>query len=205
MIKALIFDLGNVIVPFDFKRAYARIEPLAKCSAAEIPARLRATDLVHRFETGLVGPERFVEELGAQLECKLTYSEFCDIWSSIFLPGTLISESTLASLAGRYPLLVLSNTNPIHFGMVRANYPALRHFRHFVLSYEAGVTKPSARIYQEAISRAGCGAGECFFADDIAVNVEAARRQGMDAVQFHSAAQLESELAARGVRVDSGE
>jgi glucose-1-phosphatase len=199
MIKAVIFDLGNVIIPFDFKRAYARIEPLTKYAAAEIPARLRTTDLVHRFETGRVSSERFVEELAALLEFKMTYAEFREVWSSIFLPGTLVSESLLAELAGRYTLLVLSNTNPIHFEMVRANYPELRHFHHYVLSHEVGVKKPSARIYQEAISRAGCLAGECFFTDDLLINVEAARQHGMDAVQFESGVQLERELASRGL------
>jgi FMN phosphatase YigB (HAD superfamily) len=199
MIKAVIFDLGNVIIPFDFKRAYARIEPLTKYAAAEIPARLRTTDLVHRFETGRVSSERFVEELAALLEFKVTYSEFCEVWSSIFLPGTLVSEALLAELAGRYSLLVLSNTNPLHFEMVRANYPELRHFHHYVLSHEVGVKKPSARIYQEAISRAGCLAGECFFTDDLLINVEAARQQGMDAVQFESGVQLERELGSRGL------
>jgi FMN phosphatase YigB (HAD superfamily) len=199
MIKAVIFDLGNVIVPFDFKRAYARIEPLTKYAAAEIPARLRATDLVHRFETGRVSSERFVEELAALLDFKMTHSEFREVWSSIFLPGTLVSESLLTELAGRYTLLVLSNTNPIHFEMVRANYPELRHFHHYVLSHEVGAKKPSARIYQEAISRAGCLAGECFFTDDLLINVEAARQQGMDAVQFESGVQLERELGLRGL------
>jgi len=199
MIKALLFDLGNVIIPFDFKRAYARIGPLTKLAPVEIPARLRSSDLVYRFETGRVSSERFVEELGALLEFKITYSEFRDIWSCIFLPGTLIEESLLASLARRYSMLLLSNTNPIHFEMVRVNYPLLRYFQQFVLSYEVGATKPAARIYQEAIARAGCPAGECFFTDDILINVEAARGQGMDAVQFQSASQLESELGSRGL------
>ncbi len=110
MIKALIFDLGNVIVPFDFKRAYARIGPLTKYSAAEIPGRLRTTDLVQRFETGRVDPERFVEELAALLGFSMTYAEFCDIWSSIFLPGTLIPEARLAALAACFPLLLLATT-----------------------------------------------------------------------------------------------
>ena len=199
MIKAVIFDLGNVIVPFDFKRAYARIQPLTKYTAAEIPARIRTTDLVTRFETGRLGSEQFVQELTALLGLTMTYSEFTSMWSSIFLPGTLVPESVLASLAQRYPLLVLSNTNPIHFEMVRANYPELRYFGQFVLSYEVGVGKPAAKIYQEAISRAGCSAQECFFTDDILINVEAARRAGMDAVQFLSAAQLETELNARAL------
>ena len=198
VLKAIIFDLGNVIIPFDFKRAYARLEPLCKYSTEEIRARLRANGLVQRFETGQVDARRFVEEFSGALEFTITYDEFCDLWSCIFLPEPLIPEALLESLARRYPLLLLSNTNPIHISMVRANYPLLGYFRDAVLSHEVGVAKPSLKIYQEAVRRAGCEARECFFTDDIQLNVDAARQLGMQAVQFQSAEQLEHELRARG-------
>jgi HAD superfamily hydrolase (TIGR01509 family) len=63
-----------------------------------------------------------------------------------------------------------------------------------------GALKPEDRIYEEAIARAQCTAQECFFTDDIAEYVAGAQRAGMDAVQFHSAAQIEQELLDRGVR-----
>ncbi len=68
-----------------------------------------------------------------------------------------------------------------------------------MLSHEVKAAKPEAKIYQEAIVRAQCDPEECFFTDDLAVNVEAARTHGMDAVQFFSAEQLERELQARGL------
>lgn len=199
MIKALIFDLGNVIVPFDFKRAYARLGPICSCPVSEISARIRSTDLVQRFETGRLAPEPFVQEFSALLGLRISYGDFCDLWTSVFYQETLIGEQFLARLRERYRLLVLSNTNPIHFSMLRANYPLFRQFHDFVLSYEVGALKPEARIYQAAIARAGCFPEECLFTDDILRNVEAAREQGMDAVAFLSAAQLEGELRTRGV------
>lgn len=199
MIKTLIFDLGNVIVPFDFKRAYARLGPICSCPVTEISSRIRSTDLVQRFETGRLASEPFVQEFSALLGLKISYSDFCDLWTSVFFQETLIAEPFLARLQDRYRLLVLSNTNPIHFSMLRGNYPLFGHFHDFVLSYEVGALKPDARIYEEAIARAGCAPNECFFTDDILLNIEAARKQGMDAVQFFSAAQLEEELQARGV------
>jgi glucose-1-phosphatase len=198
VIKAVIFDLGNVIVPFDFQRAYARLEPLCKYSREEIRSRLRTNGLVQRFETGQVTPQHFVQEFASTLGIEISYDQFCELWSCIFLPETLIPESLLVTLAQRHRLLLLSNTNPIHIAMVRANYPLLRHFHDAVLSHEAGAAKPSPKIYQEVIRRAGCEAGECFFTDDIQLYVEAARELGMQAVQFQSAAQIESELRARG-------
>lgn len=199
MIKAILFDLGNVIVPFDFKRAYAKLGPLCSCPVTEISARLRSTDLVSRFETGRIASEPFVGELSTLLGLKTTYSEFCDLWTSVFFEDTLVPESLIAGLHGRHRLLVLSNTNPIHFSMLKARYPVFSHFDDFVLSYEVGALKPDAKIYRKAIERAECLPEECFFTDDIAINVEAARKNGMDAIQFFSADQLEEELKARGV------
>jgi putative hydrolase of the HAD superfamily len=198
VIKAILFDLGNVIVPFDFKRAYARLGPLCSCPVNEISPRLRSTDLVRRFETGQIAAEPFVAELSALLGLKIGYNEFCDLWTSIFLEDTLVPEPLVAGLKRRHRLLVLSNTNPIHFSMLKERYPLLGHFDDFVLSYEAGGVKPEAEIYRKAIERAGCRPEECFFIDDIAINVDAARDNGMDAVQFLSATQLEEELKARG-------
>ena len=200
MIKTVIFDLGKVLIPFDFSRGYRAMEKYCDYPAAEIPKRIGATDLVHRFETGLVEPRDFVEQLSRMLDLRVTYEQFCEIWSSIFLPDTLVPESLLAGIGARYRLLVLSNTNAIHFDMVRQNYPMLRHFDDLVLSYEVKAMKPSPAIYREAIARAQCRPEECFYTDDIAAYVEGARRQGIDAVQFESCAQLERELAARGIR-----
>ena len=127
------------------------------------------------------------------------YDKFCEIWSSIFLPETLIPESMLAGLRAHYRLLLLSNTNAIHFPMVRERYPLLRQFHDFVLSYEVKAMKPAPEIFREAVRRSGCRADECFFTDDIAAYVEAAAQEGLDAVQFESREQIERELARRGV------
>ena len=199
MIKTILFDLGNVIIPFDFELAYSRLAQLSGCQPEEVPARIRATGLVAPFERGEIAAEPFVRELSAALRLNLTHQEFCDWWGSIFLPGTLVSEALLEDLASRYRLLALSNTNPIHFGMVEKAYPLLRHFDDFVLSYQVGAAKPEAKIYREAIARAQCSPEECIFIDDLAVNVEAAREHGMNAFQFVSAEQLDQELRARGL------
>jgi HAD superfamily hydrolase (TIGR01509 family) len=198
VIKTILFDLGNVIIPFDVKRAYARMAELCECTAEEVAARIRSTGLVGPFEKGEIEAEPFVRELSAALKLDLTHQEFCDWWNGVFLNETLVSEGLLEDLRSRHRLLALSNTNAIHFAMVKEAYPLLRHFDGYVLSYEVGAAKPESKIYQEAIARAQCGPEECFFTDDLAVNVEAARAHGMDAVQFLSAEQLERELRARG-------
>jgi putative hydrolase of the HAD superfamily len=199
MHQAIIFDLGRVLVNFDFQRGYQALEKLCPHAAAEIPRRLAGTDLVERFETGLIEPRAFVAEMSSVLDLDIDYDHFCDIWSSIFTE-TLVPESMLAGLAARYRLVLLSNTNAIHFEMLRASHPMLRHFHELVLSYEVKAMKPQAEIYRAAIARAGCQPEECFYTDDIWAYVAAARNLGIDAVQFESAAKLERELGARGIQ-----
>ena len=198
MYRSVIFDLGRVLVDFDFRRGFQALEPLCPYSAEEIPERLRTTRLVEEFETGLIEPHDFVAQLAKLLDFDIAYDRFCAIWNSIFAE-TLVPDSLLESLAARYRLLMLSNTNAIHFPMVRETYPLVRYFHDFVLSYEVKAMKPRREIYERAIERAGCRAEECFYTDDIAEYVEAARRLGIDAVVFRSAAQLEGELRTRQI------
>jgi putative hydrolase of the HAD superfamily len=199
MIKTIIFDLGKVLVPFDFQRAYDRLAPLSRYSPEQIRDRVRGCDLVTRFESGQVEPEAFAEEFCGMFDANVPYDQFCETFSAIFFPDTLIPDSLLEALKQRYRLVLLSNTNAIHWEMLARTYPLLRHFDEKVLSYRVKALKPDPRIYHEAIRAAECLPAECFYTDDIADYVAAARQQGIDAVQFQSREQIESELRRRGV------
>jgi glucose-1-phosphatase len=201
MHKAIIFDLGRVLVNFDFQRGYRALEGLCPYAASEIPGRIFPTGLVRRFETGLIDSRDFHAQLSTLLDLTIDYSRFCEIWSCIFTEA-LLPESLLQSLAARYRLVLLSNTNPIHFESIRAAFPhLLRHFHRLTLSYEVKAMKPQPEIYRAAIAFAQCRPEECFFTDDILEYVEAARGLGIDAAQFESRDQIERELRARGIAV----
>lgn len=198
MYRAIILDLGNVLVQFDFERWRRALEGFCPYGAVEIRRRIAATDLVERFETGLIEPPDFVAEISRILDLHMDYADFCKLWSSIFT-DPLIPEAMLEGLAARYRLVLLSNTNAIHFEMIRENYPMLRHFHERILSYEVHAMKPRQEIFQAALECCGCLPEECFYTDDIAAYVAAAQRLGIDAVQFESREQLERELKARGI------
>jgi glucose-1-phosphatase len=200
--RALIFDLGKVLIPFDFQRGYDRLQPLCGYPVAEVRRRVGDTGLVPKLEAGQVGSREFVSKLGEALGVSFDYAQFCEIWSSIFLPEALVPESLIIGLKKRYPLVLLSNTNEMHFEMLERTYPILGHFENRVLSHQVGALKPAPVIYQRAVELAGCRPEECFFTDDIAEYVEGARKAGIDAVQFHSVSQLQDELTKRNIRWD---
>lgn len=199
MHKAILFDLGRVLIHFDFHRGYRALEGLCPYTAAEIPRKLAGTGLVERFETGLIEPREFVEEMSRILELRVDYAQFSEIWSCIFT-HELLPESLLEALRRRYRLVLLSNTNALHFEMLRGSYAhLLRHFDELVLSYEVKAMKPREEIFRAAVAAAQCRPEECFYTDDIAAYVEGARKLGIDAVLFESREQIEGAMRARGI------
>ena len=199
MIKTIIFDLGNVIVPFDFKRGYTGMGQLIGMPPEEVRQRIVDAGIVVPYETGHMESSEFVDRFCGALGHKMDHDTFSRIWSSIFLPEPNFTEGFVSNLARTYRLLILSNTNDIHWNMIRTTYPVIDQFHDYVLSYKVKAMKPAPAIYHAAISLAGCQPEECFFTDDVQAYVDGARNHGIDAVQFESARQITAELRARGI------
>jgi putative hydrolase of the HAD superfamily len=197
--RAIIFDLGKTLIHFDFARGYRALEGLCPHDTPAIRKLLASTGLVGPFETGLVEPRDFVGRISKVLELRADYDAFCEIWNSIFTE-VLVPEEMLEGLKRNYRLVLLSNTNSIHFESVREKYPLLRHFDDLVLSYEVKAMKPQPEIYRAAIECAGCAPEECFYTDDIAEFIDGARAIGIDAVQFTGVERLAEEMKERGIR-----
>jgi putative hydrolase of the HAD superfamily len=200
LIDTLIFDLGQVILPFDWKRGYRALAEYSPYAPEEVRRRIKETGLFDTVERGLVEPGELARRLSAVLELNVPFEKFRELWSSIFLPEPNLPDEMLAGLHANHRLLLLSNTDAIHYGWIVEKYPIMRHFDHCVLSFELGLRKPEPGIYQEAIRQSQCAPAAIFFTDDIAENIAAARLAGIDAVQFQSLEQLEGELMSRGIR-----
>jgi hypothetical protein len=114
MYRAILLDLGKVLIDFDFSAGYRALEELCPYPEAEIRRRIAATDLAARYESGLIESRDFCAQLCALLELQVDYDRFCAIWNSIF-SGVLLPESMIEGLARRYRLVVVSNTNQIRF------------------------------------------------------------------------------------------
>jgi len=199
MIKALLFDLGRVLVNVDFDMGYARMAALNGLNAAEVRARLHSTRLAYDFESGLLPSRDFAARVCELMGAKTTFDEFAEVWYSIFHQGPVLPESFIAELHKRYRLVLLSNTNALHYEMLEQRLPVLRHFDDFTLSYKLHVQKPAPAIYWDAIAKAGCAPEECFYIDDLQENIDGGKAVGLQAAQFVNRAQLEADLRAAGV------
>jgi len=199
MIRALLFDLGDVMVGLDFPRAYREAARLTGRPVEEIPGLIDRTGLQSIYEHGRISSREFHERFSEALGLTVSFDEFRVLWGNMFATGTLLPESLLDQLHQNYRMLILSNTNELHFDWILGRYSIARHFDDYVLSHQVGSMKPDAAIYREAIRQAGCRAEDCFFTDDKAENIAAAIELGIDAVQFSGAAALDHQLRQRGV------
>ncbi len=154
---------------------------------------------MEQFERGELSAEQFAASACERLDVVLPYERFCSVWCSIFDVQSQIPESLFASLKTRYRLVLLSNTNSIHFAALRSHCKAIPYFHDAILSFQVGAMKPQAAVFEAAVKRAGCRASECFYVDDTEAYVESARGLGIDAVRFESVARLHGELRTRGI------
>lgn len=199
MIKVIYFDLGKVIIDFDHALAIREVMKVTPLSLAKVTEVLSNNPLINEYERGKISTAEFYRLVSGQLRLEVSLQTFKKIWGDMFLPQPLLSESFLKSLKQKYRLILLSNTNEIHFEFVEERYPILAHIGERVLSYQVGCMKPDEKIYHAAVAKARVAPEEVLFTDDREENIDAARRLGIQAIRFQSEEQLKREMKLLGV------
>ena len=198
-IEALLFDLGKVLVDFDFERGMERFAARTVLSRKEFELVILDQDWIRRYETGRISSAGYLQYLSDYGKLKMSLVEFHEAWSAVFLPGLVVPEKLLKILKARYPLILVSNTNESHAAYIGRHYPILDYFDHRIFSHEVGSMKPDRKIYDAAIAAAGKPPESLFFTDDRFENVEGAAKLGLRTHQFHSVLNLVKALKSNGV------
>lgn len=194
MIKTFIFDLGKVIVPFDHEIGIKTLENKSGFSADEIRAHLFGAENINAYQTGKISSQEFFDSVRKSFNVEMEFEEFGGIWNSSFALEPIVGEDIIGKLAEDYKLIILSDTNELHFDYILANFPVLRHFDEYILSYKAGHLKPSTEIFNLAVAAAACQPAECVFIDDVESNVEGAKKAGLHGIHFISPAKLKEDI-----------
>jgi HAD superfamily hydrolase (TIGR01509 family) len=200
-IEALLFDLGKVLVDFDFDLGMNRFAARTSLSSEEFKSIILDQTWVRRYEHGEISTADFHRYLREHGKLEMSILEFHEAWASVFLPGLIVPEGLLANLKARYPLILVSNTNEAHVDFVARNYGVLDYFDHKIFSHEVGSMKPDRKIYDAAIAAAGKPPEALFFTDDREENIESAAKLGICTHQFHSVLNLVKALRSNGVEI----
>ncbi|MCQ2168213.1 MAG: HAD family phosphatase [Bacteroidales bacterium] len=204
MIKAVIFDIGGVLVNLNMDRCLRAFKERAGLEDIE-----EYLDMYHQrgfikdLESGESTEEQFYASALSHCRPGTTAKTVAECFCEL-LDGVNDEKIELINrLKGHYDLYLLSNNNPISMRDIAELFKSLgipfeETFKDLFISSEMKMLKPSAEIYREVIRRTGLQPGEILFIDDSMKNIDAALAQGIRAVFYDvdtSLSQLvESEL-----------
>ena len=204
-IKAVIFDLGNVLIGFDHTIAVKKILKHTPKKSRDIYDLFFDSDLTQEFEKGKTGTLEFFQQVQAALELKISYGEFLPIWNEIFFSKPE-SEDFVSSLNSGIKLALLSNINQLHYEYIREEFSStigLFEPDKIIPSFRTGFIKPDKEIYDLALKALDVPRESVVYVDDRLDLIEAALSYGIKSIQFKSAKELKQKFQDLGIIKDA--
>ena len=193
MINTIFFDIGGVLLNIHPDRTIKYLSNLTGLSEEEIEA-IFPEDAHHKYERGEISGSEFFEVVKNKLPISntLTEEQFWNAW------GLLVGEETevvktMNKLTSKYPVWLLSNTNPYHI-LEEERFKLFDKITGGIYSFEVGSRKPEAEIYIKALKIAGAEAENSLFIDDLIENVEMARSLNINAIHFKTIGDFNRQL-----------
>ncbi|HZW40123.1 MAG TPA: HAD family phosphatase [Ignavibacteriaceae bacterium] len=197
--SVIVFDLGNVLIPFTYEGAYRKLNEIDEGLGDRFREYYKSVYEMHRsFERGDITDETFIDTMLTNLERKVDKETFINLYAKVFTENKEVT-ALLPILKERYKLVLLSNTNSIHMEYGWRQYDFLQYFDKLILSHEVKAVKPEEKIYEAVENYTKLPPEEHIFIDDIADYVQGAKKRGWDGIQFISAEQLITDFKVRGI------
>ena len=180
--EIIVFDLGKVLVDFDYSLAGKRLAARSKISPEAIQEYLDHSPLLFRYESGQMTRQEFFEEVRRYTGFAGTLTEFGRFFADIFkeMPEMIGIHDSLYRRGFR--TFILSNTNDLAIEHIRASFPFFANFNGYILSYEVGAMKPNPVIYAALEARTGFQKGQILYIDDRQENIVAAEERGWNTI-----------------------
>lgn len=187
--KHIIFDLGKVLVDYDFQPLY---NELGYIPAADFI--MDSTDKVLEFEAGRISSVEFYSSMKNIYKFDHNIDEFREVWCSVFTGLTELVDFA-EKLSAKYNVYVLSNTDEWHFNSIWQQYPELHFFKDkLMLSYQLEAVKPHEEIFNKALVLFDLKPEDCLFIDDRQENITGANLVGMKGILFNNALETKNKI-----------
>ncbi len=177
-----LFDIGNVILFFDFEKFAKAIE--ADCEVP-VPRLLEMiADPKSEMEASTMETEDFLKLAFETIGYRGTREAFIKAWQHIFTLNEPVAKMIERLKSEGHRMLLLSNTNQLHVDHFMNDYPVFRCFDDWVFSHEAGSAKPDPAIYEHTITKFGIDPGNTIYIDDLEPNIRAGEKFGFRAIHY---------------------
>jgi len=178
----VVFDLGKVLVDFDYSIAGRRLAAKSKASPAEIQKFLDHSPLLYRYETGLMSRQEFYDEVRQVSGFCGALEEFSSFFADIFTEMPEMTSLQAALRRKGIPTYIFSNTNDMAIEHIRQAFSFFANFDGYIYSYEVGAMKPAAKIYEALEAMAGKRGADILYLDDRQENVDAGAARGWQVI-----------------------
>lgn len=197
--KVVVFDLGKVLVDFDYKRAAIRIA--ARCAnplraLSEFPSHI---PILQQLENGDITDEVFFQQLSKKISYSGTFEQFSVEFGDIFTEIFEMTAFQAALRARGIPTYILSNTNNLAVTHIRRTYPFFANFDGYIYSYQEHSLKPDSKIYEALETKTKQTGPSILYFDDRPENVEAGIKRGWQAVVHEEPAKSLAEARRLGL------
>jgi len=197
-VKAIIFDLGGVLIDLDFSNFYNKIiiqSPLNKPQTPIMLEFFRQSDMYHQ---GNMTDDEFYQLACDLLQvCMLNQSDFFDGFNSIISGFNSNVAEIINKLreSNQYKLIALSNVNSSHWDYIlNKKWNFIDWFDELILSHETHLIKPNPKIFEYAIKKAGCKPRQIVYIDDGLNNIRSAKELGIICIKYTNSEELLEEL-----------
>lgn len=197
-INTILFDIGNVILHFDYLRAARKFAEKTGLPLDTIDKHFYFSDWERQYSKGKCSSEEFFGKLKKDLQLKMEFQEFAGIWNDIFWLNHSIEE-VIKALKGRFTLACLTNTTDLHFRYWLESFPVFANIDKFFPSHELGLRKPDPEIFKAVLSRLGIRPEQLVFIDDMEENARAAADLGIHGIHYKTTDELVKSFKNLGI------
>ena len=190
MINTIIFDLGGVLYDIDVSLTGKAFTQMGVPDIQKLHQAIADGHIYEGLDTGRITPAMFRDSIRSITGTPLSDAQADHAWNALLVSFPHHRVTLLQGLRANYRILLLSNTNAIHFDCYTARFQQEYGFAFENLfdkayySYRLGLRKPDPAIYRHVITESGLVPENAVFIDDVTENIESARATGLRAIHL---------------------
>jgi len=185
MIKNIVFDLGMVLVSFNWREYLARLNFDKDIRERMIEKALGNMAVWNEHDRGALNDEEFIEFASKEApEIKEPLRQYMSGVGHICREYPYALEWICSLKQRGYRVYILSNYGETPYKYAKEHFSFLNEVDGTVISSEVKFVKPEKDIYRCLLERYGLKSEETVFLDDRKDNVEAAEKMGIKGIVF---------------------
>ncbi len=185
-IETIIFDFGGVVIDIDPQITVKKLQELGFEDVSKFQSSEFIDDIVRKFERGIFTPEMFRERIRAFLELDITDQQIDDAWNALIYDIPAERIEILEQVKKNYKMLLLSNSNEIHYDLYVRDLQLRFGYREFdelfhkaYFSFDTHLSKPDSEAYEFIMYQHDLNPAKTLFIDDNEENIKTAKRLGL--------------------------